>query len=74
MNYLIVEGYEGAAMKFAQEAQLSVPFHLDGITERVQIRNAIHRGDIQTAIEMINDFSPQVNISYPFNMNSSCTQ
>lgn len=60
MNYLIVEGYEGAAKKFAQEANISAHFHYHGINERVNIRNAIHGGDIKSAIEMINDLNPQV--------------
>ncbi|KAF8475701.1 CTLH/CRA C-terminal to lish motif domain-containing protein [Kalaharituber pfeilii] len=60
MNYLIIEGYEAAASKFAQEANLSPQLQFYGIQERVQIRNAIHSGDIQTAIERINELYPEI--------------
>ena len=61
MNYLIIEGYESAAIKFAQEANISPHFQFYDIQERVQIRNAIHSGDIRTAIERINELYPQVS-------------
>jgi len=60
MNYLIVEGYQGAAIKFAQEANITAQFHYHGISERVNIRNAIHSGDISSAIQMINNLNPQI--------------
>lgn len=59
MNYLIIEGYESAARNFAQEANISQKQFYD-IEERVQIRSAIHSGDIRTAIEKINELSPEV--------------
>lgn len=60
MNYLIIEGYESAALKFAQEANISPDFQIYDIQERVQIRSAIHSGDIESAIHMINERYPQV--------------
>lgn len=60
MNYLIIEGYEAAALKFAQEANISPDFQIYDIQERVQIRSAIHSGDIESAIHMINERYPQV--------------
>jgi len=60
MNYLIIEGYESAAIKFAQEANISPHFQFYDIQERVQIRNAILSGDIRTAIERINELYPQL--------------
>jgi hypothetical protein len=59
MNYLIIEGYQTAAVKFAEEAHLD-PIDLESIDERIAIRNAIHQGDIQSAIERINDLCPEV--------------
>lgn len=61
MNYLIIEGYESAAAKFAQEANISPPVDPESIHERVEIRNAIHRGDIQAAVERINELHPEVS-------------
>ena len=62
MDYLISEGYPRAAQKFAKEANLQLPYdQQDGIHSRVEIRNAIHAGDIDTAINKINDMNPQVS-------------
>lgn len=61
MNYLIIEGYKSAAVKFAQEANISPQVDLESIQERVEIRNAIHQGDIQAAVERINELNPEVS-------------
>jgi hypothetical protein len=61
MDYLINEGYPLAAKKFAAEANIQPAVDIDSIQERVEIRSAIHRGDIQTAIENINELNPQVS-------------
>ena len=61
MDYLINEGYPSAAKNFAMEANIAPIGDTESIQERVEIRNAIHSGDIQTAIEKINDLNPQVS-------------
>lgn len=64
MDYLITQGYPLAAERFAREAKIQPNFDLEiknqSIGERVRIREAIHQGDLKTAIELINDFNPQV--------------
>ena len=60
MDYLISEGYPSAAQNFAQEANIQPRVDVESIQERVEIRNAIFGGDIQTAIEKINELNPQV--------------
>ncbi|CAK3923483.1 related to motif-containing [Lecanosticta acicola] len=61
MDYLVSEGYPGAAQKFAQETNISSHSEaMDSIRERVHIRNAIHRGDIEDAIELINELDPEI--------------
>ncbi|KAK5078148.1 hypothetical protein LTS08_003010 [Lithohypha guttulata] len=60
MNFLIQEGYPAAAARFAEEASLEVKDENDLMTERVSIRDAIFRGDLQSAIEDINDIDPQL--------------
>jgi glucose-induced degradation protein 8 len=60
MDYLITEGYPSAAQKFAIEANIPPNTDFESINERVEIRNSIHRGDLQTAIEKINELNPQV--------------
>ena len=61
MDYLINEGYPAAASNFAKEANLPSPTEEDSISPRVEIRQAIHAGDIETAIHKINDLNPQVS-------------
>jgi len=65
MDYLISEGYPRAAKKFAMEANIHAPEE-ESIQARVEIRNAIHAGDIETAIEKINDLNPQVSAKISF--------
>ncbi|SLM36355.1 LisH dimerisation motif, subgroup [Lasallia pustulata] len=60
MDYLIREGYPSAAQKFALEANIQPTIDLESIQERVEIRNAIYGGDIQSAIERINELNPQI--------------
>lgn len=60
MDYLISEGYPSAAQKFAHEANIAPAVEMDSVEERVAIREALHKGDIQTAIEKINEINPQV--------------
>lgn len=62
MDYLISEGYPGAAEKFAQETNLyqGEAFDVDAIRERVQIRNAILSGNIEQAIELINSVNAKI--------------
>ena len=61
MEYLIREGYPAAARKFEVEANIQPKADFESINERVEIRDSIHRGDLQTAIEKINELNPQVS-------------
>ena len=60
MDYLISEGYPSAAQRFAYEANISPMLDVDSVEERVSIRTALHKGDIQDAIEKINELNPEV--------------
>lgn len=60
MDYLIKEGYPDSARKFAIEANIKHRPDDETIRIRVQVRNAIHSGDIQTAIELINELNPEI--------------
>lgn len=68
MDYLVSEGYPSAAQKFALEANIQPKVEFDSMRERVEIRNAIYRGDIQSAIEKINELNHQVDFPY-FSLN-----
>lgn len=65
MDYLISEGYPSAAQKFALEANIQPEVDVESIRERVEIRNAIYGGHIQSAIEKINELNPQVRFTHP---------
>jgi glucose-induced degradation protein 8 len=60
MDYFITDGYPSTARKFAAEAKIPPKADFKSINERVEIRDSIHRGDLQTAIEKINELNPQV--------------
>lgn len=91
MNYLIVEGYQDAAEKFAHEAKIDLAMpcyglsatalddssttgaaltsssladrnreHLKSVQTRLQIKHLILRGQVQAAIELINDVDPSL--------------
>jgi len=60
MDYLVSEGYPRAAERFAKEADIQLPLDEESIQHRVEIRRAIHAGDITTAITKINDLNPQI--------------
>ncbi|KAH8728695.1 CTLH/CRA C-terminal to lish motif domain-containing protein [Phaeosphaeriaceae sp. PMI808] len=60
MDYLVSEGYPRAAERFAKEANIQLPPEEESIQSRVEIRRAIHAGDIDTAITKINDLNPQI--------------
>ncbi len=65
MDYLISEGYPSAAQKFAHEANIAPMLDVESVQERVDIREAINKGDIHTAIEQINELNPQVRYTTP---------
>ncbi|KAI5848239.1 CTLH/CRA C-terminal to lish motif domain-containing protein [Tricharina praecox] len=60
MNYLINEGYQKAAMNFAKEAGIQPHADMPAMDERINIRNDIHCGNIQLAIERINCLHPEI--------------
>lgn len=60
LNFLILEGYESAAKKFASEANITPKVPTDTIHDRVEIRSSIIRGQITQAIQLINELNPEV--------------
>ncbi|KAH8835760.1 lish motif-containing protein [Flagelloscypha sp. PMI_526] len=55
MDYLVIEGYKAAAEEFSQEAHISPPIDLESIESRMKIRDALHSGDVDSAIVGVND-------------------
>ncbi|CAG8669665.1 3005_t:CDS:2 [Gigaspora rosea] len=59
MNYFVIEGYKDAAEAFSQECGLSPSIDVDSIQDRMNIRNAIQNGNVEEAIERVNDLNPE---------------
>lgn len=60
MDYLVTNGYPSAAKKFAVEANIQPQADIESIQDRVDIHNSIYSGNIQSAIEKINELNPQI--------------
>ncbi|CAG8769012.1 11040_t:CDS:2 [Gigaspora margarita] len=60
MNYFVIEGYKDAAEAFSQECGLSPSIDVDSIQDRMNIRNAIQNGNVEEAIERVNDLNPEI--------------
>ena len=61
MDYLVIEGYKSAAEEFSQEANLTPPMDFESIESRMDIREALQRGDVEDAITRVNDLNPEVS-------------
>ena len=61
MDYLVIEGFKSAAEEFSREADLTAPVDLDSIESRMNIREALQRGDVAEAIARVNDLNPEVS-------------
>lgn len=61
LDYLTMEGYPNAAAKFSKEANLQPQQDIASIRARQEIQNCIHSGNIQSAIEMLNELDPEVS-------------
>ncbi|XP_006454688.1 lish motif-containing protein [Agaricus bisporus var. bisporus H97] len=60
MDYLVIEGYKSAAEEFSQEASLTPPVDFESIESRMDIREALQRGDVEDAITRVNDLNPEI--------------
>lgn len=66
MDYLVVEGYKSAAEEFSRETGISSAVELATIENRMNIREAVQRGDVEEAIERVNDLNPEVSLWFVF--------
>lgn len=60
LDYLTMEGYPQAAANFSKEANLQPMQEDPAIRARQEIRDLIHQGHIQDAIESLNDLDSEV--------------
>jgi len=60
MDYLVIEGFKTAAEEFGREAGMSSPVDYESIESRMNIREALQRGDVGEAITRVNDLNPEI--------------
>lgn len=72
MDYLVIEGYKDAAQRFSSESGLSPQVDLESIQNRMTIRGAVQRGDIEDAIGRVNELDPEVSWCKKKFHDSSC--
>ncbi|GJN08539.1 hypothetical protein PR202_ga26473 [Eleusine coracana subsp. coracana] len=60
MNFLVTEGYVDAADKFRVESGTQPDIDLATITDRMEVKRAVQSGNVQEAIEKINDLNPTI--------------
>ncbi|RYP91327.1 hypothetical protein DL770_002561 [Monosporascus sp. CRB-9-2] len=60
LDYLTVAGYPNAAARFCTEANLNPQQDNEVIEVRQRIQKSIHQGDIEAAIQTLNDLDPSI--------------
>eukprot|EP00047_Mylnosiga_fluctuans_P004934 m.237405 g.237405 ORF g.237405 m.237405 type:complete len:231 (-) comp13132_c0_seq1:178-870(-) len=59
LQHLISEGYKEAAEEMMAELGIHVPVDTASLDQRSQVRGALHRGDVQSAIDKVNELSSE---------------
>ncbi|XP_057963191.1 protein GID8 homolog isoform X4 [Malania oleifera] len=60
MNFLVTEGYVDAAEKFRLESGTEPDIDLATITDRMAVKKAVQCGNVEDAIEKVNDLNPEI--------------
>ncbi|KAD2047911.1 hypothetical protein E3N88_41952 [Mikania micrantha] len=60
MNFLVTEGYVDAAEKFRMESGTEPDIDLATITDRMAVKKAVQLGNVEDAIEKVNDLNPEI--------------
>jgi hypothetical protein len=60
MNFLVTEGYVDAARIFERESGTVPGIDLSVITDRMEIRKAVQSGQVEEAIDKVNDLNPEI--------------
>lgn len=74
MDYLVIEGYKSAAEEFSKETGLQHSVDLSTIETRMHIREAVQRGDVEQAIELVNNINPSVSSRLSSHRSASCSR
>lgn len=65
MKYLITEGHIDAAKSFERESGTPSCIDLSTIQDRMEVRRSIQTGNLEAAIDKVNDLNPEVRESAP---------
>ncbi|CAN1854313.1 Protein GID8 homolog [Linum perenne] len=60
MNFFVTEGYVDAAEKFQRESGTEPGIDLSTITDRMAVKKAVQCGNVEDAIEKVNDLNPEI--------------
>lgn len=60
MEYLVKEGFKDSVQAFQTETGIDPGVNMAIIDDQIQIREAIEAGNIQTAMELVNDVDPEI--------------
>lgn len=60
MNFLVTEGFVEAAEKFKLESGTEPEIDLATITDRMAVKKAVQCGNVEDAIEKVNDLNPEI--------------
>ncbi|KAK3248167.1 Glucose-induced degradation complex subunit [Cymbomonas tetramitiformis] len=60
MNFLVTEGFVEAAETFQKESGTSPGVDLSSVNDRMAIRKAVQSGQVEDAIEKVNDLNPEI--------------
>lgn len=60
LDYLTIAGYPNAAARFSAEANLQPQQDHPSMVARQQIQRSIQQGDVETAIDALNELDPEV--------------
>ncbi|XP_057472237.1 protein GID8 homolog isoform X2 [Actinidia eriantha] len=60
MNFLVTEGYVDAAEKFRMESGTEPDIDIATITDRMAVKKAVQSGNVEDAIEKVNDLNPEI--------------
>ncbi|QDZ25534.1 hypothetical protein HOP50_17g80760 [Chloropicon primus] len=60
MNFFVTEGYVDAAREFERESGTTTEVNLETIKDRMLIRRAVQKGEVEDAIDRVNDLNPEI--------------
>ena len=60
MEYLVREGFRGTAQEFQKDTGIDAGLDQSIMDSQIRIRQAIESGDVQTAVEAVNDLDPEI--------------